>query len=155
MGVSGCGKSTVGAAIARELGGVYRDADDLHSVASVEKMRRGEPLSDADRWPWLDDVAAAMAAADTAVVMGCSALKRVYRDRLRRGGPVTFVHLHGERALIEARMQARDRHFMPASLLDSQFADLEPLTADETGLVVDIAQPLDVVIAQVLAALRP
>jgi len=151
MGVAGCGKSSVGAALALRLGIPYRDGDDLHPAPNVEKMRLGVPLTDDDRWPWLDRVAGALAA-DAPVIIGCSALKRAYRDRIRAGagGPVRFVHLHGSRDLVAARMTARRGHYMPLSLLDSQFAALEPPDAAE-ALRVDIDQPLDALVACIVA----
>lgn len=151
MGVSGCGKSSVGAAVSALTGVPYVDGDDLHPAENVEKMRAGIPLTDADRWPWLDRVAAALQ--DRApVLVGCSALKRAYRDRIRAGagGPVRFVHLSGSRDLIAARMARRKGHYMPPSLLDSQFAALEPPGPDE-ALTVDIAQSTED-LAQVIAA---
>ena len=153
MGVSGCGKSSVGAALASRLGIAYRDGDDLHPASNVEKMRQGTSLTDADRWPWLDAVAERLAR-EAPVILGCSALKRVYRDRIRAGagGPVTFLHLAGSRELIAARMAARRGHYMPTSLLDSQFATLEPPGADE-AITVDIDQPLPDLVATVLQRL--
>jgi gluconokinase len=147
MGVSGCGKSSVGEGLAAALNIPWQDGDDLHPPASVEKMRAGVALTDEDRWPWLDRVSAVLA--DRApVIVGCSALRRAYRDRIRAGagGPVTFVHLAGSRDLIAARLAARRGHYMPASLLDSQFAALEPPGPDE-ALTVSIDQPLPVLIA--------
>jgi gluconokinase len=146
MGVSGCGKSSVGEGLSARLGLPYRDGDDLHPAANVEKMRTGIPLTDADRWPWLDRVAGVLAR-DAPVIVGCSALRRAYRDRLRAGagGPVHFVHLSGSRDLIAARMTGRKGHYMPASLLDSQFAALEPPGPDE-ALTIDIDQPLPALI---------
>ena len=153
MGVAGCGKSSVGAVLALAIGLPYRDADDLHPAANIEKMRLGEPLTDADRWPWLQRVALALT--DSGIV-GCSALKRSYRDLIRThaGGPVTFVHLSGSRDVIEARMRGRKGHFMPPALLDSQFAALEPPGADEAAVVVDIDQPLAVLVAEIVMKLR-
>ena len=149
MGVAGCGKSSVGAALSAALDVPYVDGDDLHPAANVEKMRRGEPLTDADRWPWLDRVADCLHA-KAPVIIGCSALKRAYRDRIRDGaqGKVGFVHLSGTRAVIEARMAARQGHYMPLSLLDSQFAALEPPAPDE-ATTVDIDQPLPRIVAQI------
>ena len=151
MGVAGCGKTSVGLALAERLGIPYRDGDDLHPATNVEMMRQGQPLTDADRWPWLDRVASLLAT-EAPVIIGCSALKRVYRDRIRggAGGPVRFVHLDGSRALIAARMTARQGHYMPLSLLDSQFAALEPPGLDE-ALRVSIDQPLGALVAQILA----
>lgn len=154
MGVSGCGKSSVGEALAAELGIPYRDGDDLHPPANVEKMRTGIALTDADRWPWLDRLAAVLAT-EAPVIVGCSALRRVYRDRLRAGagGVVRFVHLSGSRALIARRMATRTGHYMPASLLDSQFAALEPPDPGE-ALTVDIDQPIAELVATVAAQLK-
>jgi gluconokinase len=147
MGVSGCGKSSVGEGLAARLGIPYRDGDALHPPANVEKMRAGIPLTDEDRWPWLDRVARVLAT-EAPVIVGCSALRRAYRDRLRAGsgGPVRFLHLTGSREVIAARMAARSGHYMPTSLLDSQFAALEPPGPDE-ALALDIDRPLDAIIA--------
>lgn len=155
MGVAGSGKSTVGAGLSARLGIPYIDGDDLHPAENVAKMSRGEPLEDADRWPWLDRVAASLAARP-GVIVGCSALKRRYRDRIRAGagGPVTFVYLEGSRAEIEARMTARQGHFMPASMVESQFAALEPPGPDETPIVVDIARAPDEVLVAIEAGLK-
>ncbi len=155
MGVAGCGKSSVGEALALLLGVPYRDGDDLHPLANVEKMRAGIALGDADRWPWLELVGAALAA-DAPLIIGCSALRRRYRDRIRQAaaGPVVFIHLSGSRAVIEARMAARKGHFMPVSLLDSQFAALEPPEPDEDALSVDIDQPLAAIVAAIAADLE-
>lgn len=154
MGVSGCGKSTVGAALAEALHIPYRDGDDLHPAANVEKMRAGIPLTDDDRWPWLDRVAATLQA-EAPVIIGCSALRRVYRDRIRAtaGGPVRFVHLTGSRDVIAARMAGRSGHYMPPSLLDSQFATLEPPGPDE-AISIDIDQSLTRLISQILPQLK-
>ena len=155
MGVSGCGKSSVGEGLAARLGLSYRDGDDLHPPANVDKMRVGIPLTDADRWPWLDRVAQVLAA-DAPVIVGCSALRRAYRDRLRAGagGPVRFIHLAGSREVIAGRMAARTGHYMPTSLLDSQFAALEPPGPDE-ALALDIDQPLEAIITAAAEGLTP
>lgn len=155
MGVSGCGKSSVGAGLSQRLGIPYRDGDDLHPAANVEKMRAGHPLTDDDRWPWLDRVAAVLAA-DAPVIIGCSALRRAYRDRLRAGagGPVQFVHLAGSRELLAKRMSARTGHYMPLSLLDTQLAALEPPSPDE-ALTIDIDQTLDAIITAAAKGIRP
>jgi len=142
MGVSGCGKSTVAGILAGRLGWDLEEGDDLHPPANVEKMRAGEPLTDRDRWPWLDTAAAWITDHTNAGVPGiitCSALKRTYRDRLR-GGNVIFVHLAGTRDTIERRIRARMDHYMTAALLDSQIATLEPPGPDETTLIVDIGR---------------
>jgi gluconokinase len=157
MGVSGCGKSSVGAALAARLAGAYVDGDDLHPLANVAKMSAGIPLTDADRWPWLDRVGARLALADDTALIGCSALKRVYRDRIRSlvCAPVSFIHLDGTKETILRRLEARRDHFMPSALLErSQFAALEPPGADEQAITVNIDQPLDMVVAAVIAALE-
>jgi gluconokinase len=153
MGVSGCGKSSVGAGLAARLGLNYRDGDDLHPPENVAKMRAGMPLTDADRWPWLDRVGQVLLA-EAPVIVGCSALKRAYRDRIRTaaGGPVTFVHLAGSQEVIAARMALRQGHYMPLSLLDSQFAALEPPAAEE-AITVSIDQPLEALVADILRQL--
>lgn len=154
MGVAGCGKSSVGAALAARLGALYLDGDDLHSPANIEKMSRGIPLRDEDRWPWLTQVGRALAAPQGPRIIGCSALKQAYRAHIAReaGGPVTFIYLAGAPDTIRARMNARQGHFMPSELLASQFAALEPPGPDENAISVDIDQPLgaivDVIVAQ-------
>ena len=154
MGVAGCGKSTVGAAVAERIEALYLDGDDLHPEANIAKMSRGEPLTDDDRAPWLDEVGRSLQHIDGITLIGCSALKRLYRDRIRTaaGTPVAFLHLAGTRAVIAERMARREGHFMPLSLLDSQFAALEPLQNDETGLTVDIDRPFDDLVAAIAAA---
>ncbi|SDJ93244.1 gluconokinase [Streptomyces indicus] len=156
MGVTGTGKSTVGQLLAEELGVPYAEADEFHSPANIEKMRSGTPLTDEDRWPWLDAIGAwAASRAGRGGVVSCSALKRVYRDRLRAAAPdLVLVHLTGSRELITERQSAREGHFMPASLIDSQFATLEELGADEAGVVVDVTPAPEEVAAQALAGLR-
>ena len=138
MGVSGCGKSTVAAALASEDGLTFVDADALHPAANVAKMAAGIPLVDEDRWPWLDLVGEALAD-QRADVIACSALRRAYRDRIRSHVPtVFFAHLQGSRELIADRLDARSHEFMPTGLLASQFAALEPLERDEGGLIVPV-----------------
>lgn len=153
MGVSGSGKSSVGEALAARLGVPYRDGDDLHPPGNVAKMAAGVPLQDSDRWPWLDLVAGVLRE-EAPVIVGCSALKRAYRDRLRHGAgwPVRFVHLAGAREVIAARMGLRTGHFMPSTLLDSQFAALEP-PGPEEALVVDIDQSFEALVAEILSRL--
>jgi gluconokinase len=129
MGVSGSGKSTVGAALAESLGWPMLDADDLHPAENVAKMAAGIALTDDDRWPWLDRIVVEvrrLAASAGNVVVACSALKQIYRDRLVQAGDVRFVHLRGTPATIAARLAARRHRYMPATLLDSQIATLEP-----------------------------
>ena len=150
MGVSGCGKTAVGSRLAQEFGARFVDADDLHPTENVEKMRAGIALDDADRAPWLALLNSRLREATTAgepVVLACSALRQRYRDTLAAGVPgLRFVHLTGSRELIAARLAARQHRYMPAGLLASQFAALEP-PAD--AVVVDVAGPLDEVVADV------
>ena len=149
MGVAGAGKSSVGLAVAERLGAVYFDGDDLHPQSNIDKMAAGQPLEDSDRLPWLDKVGLALAQANGPTLIGCSALKRSYRDRIRVACPhMQSVHLFGTRSVIEARMSARSGHFMPVSLLDSQFATLEGLQPDEAGIAVDITQDFDAVVRE-------
>src|SRR5688572_29150053 len=137
MGVSGSGKTTVGVTLAQRLGLPFADADDFHSPQNTAKMAAGIPLTDEDRTPWLRSVAGWLAEhADSGGVVSCSALRRAYRDVLRGDRPGTvFIHLHGEREVLAARLTARPGHFMPATLLDSQIDTLEPLAPDEAGQV--------------------
>ncbi|KAB1150543.1 gluconokinase [Streptomyces luteolifulvus] len=141
MGVTGTGKSTIGPLLAARLGVPYAEGDDFHPRANIAKMSAGTPLDDADRWPWLDAIGAwARKRTGLGGVVSCSALKRSYRDRLAATAPgITFLHLTGERSLIEDRMAHRRGHFMPRSLLDSQFATLQPLGADEPGVAVVVS----------------
>jgi carbohydrate kinase (thermoresistant glucokinase family) len=153
MGVSGSGKSTIAREVQQELGWDYAEGDDFHPAANVAKMREGTPLTDADRWGWLESLAAWTTERDTRgepTIMACSALRRAYRDVLRRGGAGTFfVHSTGDKHLILQRMNARE-HFMPPTLLESQLDTLEPLQPDEDGMDVDPALPVDVIAGQVL-----
>lgn len=152
MGVSGSGKSTVGAALARRWHVPFVDADTLHPPANIAKMTAGEPLTDDDRRPWLERVGEWLAGHRDGGVVSCSALKRKYRDQLRARCPQTeFLHLAGSPELIGSRLAARTGHFMPAALLRSQFETLEPLAADEPGCTVDIDQDVDAIIDIFLA----
>ena len=154
MGVCGCGKSTVGRALAKDLSWAFLDADDLHPPSNVEKMASGNPLTDEDRWPWYDRIAAELrqrVASGRHVVLACSALKQAYRDRLARAGDLRVVYLKGDAAAIEPRLVSRKGHFMPASLLASQFATLEE-PAD--AIVVDLTQPIAAQVATIARALR-
>lgn len=158
MGVSGSGKTTVAHALVDRLGWAFAEGDDLHPPANVAKMRSGQPLTDADRQPWLERVAARIgqheAAGENAVV-SCSALRRAYRDVLREGHPsVIFVHIDVPTDLLRERLAARADHYMPATLLDSQLADLERLAPDEEGIVAPGVRATVDVTAFVLNELR-
>lgn len=152
MGVSGTGKSTVGRALADELGLPFVEGDDLHPAANVAKMSAGVPLTDEDRAPWLDVIATHLA---DPVVVACSALKRAYRDRLRRVAPdLALVYLHGSRELLATRMAGRDGHFMPTTLLDSQLATLEEPTPEEDAIPADVVLRPDEIVELVAHRLR-
>lgn len=154
MGVAGSGKTTIGEDLAERLGVEYAEADTFHSKANIAKMSAGHPLTDEDRRPWLQAIADWIREhQQTGGVVSSSALKRRYRDVLRTGGDVWFLHLNGPAALIADRMRHRAGHFMPVSLLDSQLGDLEPLESDERGVVVDIAQPPADIVRAALDAL--
>jgi len=156
MGVSSCGKTTVAKALAQRTGAAFIEADALHGAENITKMERGEALNDEDRWPWLKRVADAMNAADEPVFVSCSALRRSYRDFLQEHSvkPLGFIHLHANSAVIRERMAMREGHFMPISLLDSQLALLEPLEANESGVVVDIAKTVEQVVDDALQFVR-
>ncbi len=158
MGVSGCGKSTVGEALAATLALHYVEGDDLHPPDNVARMAAGIALTDADRHGWLQAVADQLAHAKAqarGVVVSCSALKRSYRDLLRVGAPdLRLVHLHGTPALLQARLAARQHRYMPASLLQSQLDTLEPPAADEHALTLDIVHPSDQLTRQAAAWLK-
>jgi gluconokinase len=151
MGVSGSGKSTVGAALAQRLRVPFADADDFHPAANIAKMSAGHALNDDDRGPWLDAIGEWLAAHPDGGVMSCSALKHAYRDQLRRHCPdVEFLHLAGTPEVIGRRQASRPGHFMPPSLMASQFATLEPLTADEHGVDIDVDQDIDSIVVNYL-----
>ena len=158
MGVSGSGKSTIGALLAERLGWPFADADGFHPPENVAKMAAGIPLTDADRWPWLDAIAAHIGAARQAgqpVVVACSALRRAYRERLRAGhGDLVFLHLSGAPEVIAARQAARQGHFMPPSLMASQFATLEDTVAEPDAVTVSVKASPDEVVEAALAHLR-
>jgi gluconokinase len=143
FGVSGAGKTTVGELLAREVGWRFIEADDFHPAANIEKMRSGHPLTDEDRWPWLDclreQIEQLLSAGKTAV-LACSALKRAYRDRLRVGDELKFVFLRGDYALVEKQLRSRRGHFMNVALLQSQFDDLEEPQPDENVLTIQLGR---------------
>ncbi|MUL65217.1 gluconate kinase [Mycobacterium sp. CBMA 234] len=152
MGVSGSGKSTVGAALAQRLRVPFADADDFHPPANIAKMSAGHPLNDDDRRPWLEAVGQWLGEHYDGGVMSCSALKYQYRVQLRGHCPdVRFLHLNGTPEVIGARQASRPGHFMPASLLASQFETLEPLRADEAGVVIDVGQSIDSIVEEYLS----
>ena len=157
MGVSGCGKTTVARIVAERLRWAFEEGDALHPPANVAKMQAGHPLDDDDRAPWLAKVADWVDArldAGACGVITCSALKHTYRDLIdRRGSGIEFVYLHGSRELIASRLAGRQGHFMPASLLDTQFATLEEPGADEPVLRVEIGAAPDVIAADIVDAL--
>lgn len=157
MGVAGSGKTVVGEGLRNALEWEFAEGDDFHPEANIEKMRGGAPLTDADRKPWLEALRAWTEERDregTSTVVACSALKHAYRDILRKADPdAYFVHLHGDFDLLMTRMHDRD-HFMPESLLRSQFDTLEMLGADESGVLVDVTPPVEEVIARALVAVR-
>ena len=157
MGVSATGKTTVGRGIAEELGCDFIEGDELHPSANIKKMSQGIPLTDEDRWPWLQAIAEMVAVRNhegKSTVVTCSALKRAYRDVLRDAAPTLFVHLEAPFAVLEKRMSQRTKHFMPTALLQSQFDTLEPLADDEAGVVLDVSVPLDEVIEEAVNAVR-
>jgi gluconokinase len=152
MGVSGSGKSTVGAALAQRLRIPFADADDFHPPANIAKMTAGHPLDDDDRYPWLETIGEWLAEHPGGGVMSCSALKRKYRDQLRRHcADVRFLYLHGTPDVIARRQASRPGHFMPATLLASQFDTLEPLDADEHGISIDVDQSIDSIVDSYVA----
>ena len=158
MGVSGCGKSTVGQRLAQRIGVPFLEGDSLHPPRNVALMAAGTPLTDEDRAGWLDTIATRLSSLgpEEGLVVSCSALKRAYRDRLRLATPdLRFVHLHGDRALLAERLQARRHDYMPPTLLDSQLRTLEIPTSDEAVLTLDIAQPLEQLVAHIEHHLQP
>ncbi len=159
MGVTGCGKSTVGAALAERLGWRFLDADDFHPPANVAKMAAGTPLADEDRWPWLDRLASELRTVEGAggnVVLACSALKEAYRSRIGAAGDVRFVHLAGDQATIASRLAGRKHRYMPASLLASQFAALErPANAVEVDVRLPVERQVDHICTALAVAHQP
>lgn len=154
MGVSGSGKTTIAQALESKLGYTYAEADEFHPQSNIDKMSQGIPLTDEDRWPWLRSIRdwmSAEAEAGRSTVVTCSALKRSYRDLLREAeGTVFFIHLDGSEDLLRERMQHRSGHFMPASLLPSQLATLQPLESDEPGLKISVEKTPDEIVSEVL-----
>jgi gluconokinase len=155
MGVAGCGKSTLGAQLAEALDAPFLEADKFHPAANIVKMTGGTPLTDDDRWPWLDALGAGAPKQGRAVI-ACSALRRVYRERLAQaaGEDVFFIHLAGTKDIIGNRMKSRAGHFMPPTLLDSQFNTLEALAPEEPHLTLDIIAPPDILLAAALKAVK-
>ncbi|MEO5709481.1 MAG: gluconokinase [Nocardioidaceae bacterium] len=157
MGVSATGKTTVGEGLAEELGCEFVEGDELHPSANIKKMSDGIPLTDEDRWPWLQAIAELVAVRDhegTSTVVTCSALKKSYRDVLRDAAPTFFVHLEAPFEVLQERMSHRTKHFMPTTLLQSQFDTLEPLEDDEAGAAIDVSPPIDEVIEEAVNAVR-
>ena len=157
MGVSGCGKTTVASRLAQRLGWEFAEADTFHSSANVQKMQCGTPLTDADRWPWLDGIAAwidAKRREGRHCIVACSALKRAYRERLANGHQdVRFAYLRGSYETIAARMAGRSGHYMPLSLLQSQFDTLEEPGVDESALILSIDTPPDAMVEAIAKAI--
>jgi len=157
FGVSGAGKTTVGKLLARELGWSFLEADDFHPAGNIDKMRNGHPLTDKDRWPWLDclrkQIEQFLSAGENAV-LACSALKRAYRDRLRVSDEVTFVFLRGDYALVEEQLRSRHGHFMNATLLQSQFDDLEEPQTDENVLTIELGRTPEEIVERIEAKLN-
>jgi gluconokinase len=157
MGVSATGKTTVAVGLSDELDCEFIEGDELHPRANIEKMAQGIALTDEDRWPWLQAIAEMVAVKDyegVSTVVTCSALKRSYRAVLRDATPTFFVHLDAPFEVLQERMQHRTKHFMPTSLLQSQFETLEPLGDDEAGAVIDVSPPVDEVIEESVNAVR-
>ena len=157
MGVSGCGKSTVAARLAQRLGWEFAEADAFHSPANIEKMRSGTALTDEDRWPWLDAIAAWIGAARAQgrpCIVACSALKRRYRERLAAGhDDVRFVYLQGAYETVAARLASRSGHYMPLSLLQSQYDALEEPATDEKAIMVSIERPVEALVEELASTL--
>ena len=157
MGVAGCGKSTVAEAIHERLGYVYAEGDDFHPQANIDKMSAGIPLTDEDRWPWLNVINSWMVARealDENTVVSSSALKRSYREVLAKDVPTFFIHLNGSHELIQQRLSERKGHFMPPALLPSQFAILEPLVSEENGVEISIEGSVDEMVDRAIEALN-
>lgn len=157
MGVSGCGKTTVVEAVRDQLGFTVAEGDDFHPQANIDKMSAGIPLTDEDRWPWLESINKWMIECEHAgenTIISCSALKRSYREVLSKNLNVYFLHLNGPESLIRERLLQRKGHFMPPTLLPSQFATLQPLQEDEPGEVIAIEGSIDEMIQRAIAAVQ-
>ncbi len=157
FGVSGAGKTTIGKLLARELNWHFLEADDFHPAANIEKMRSGRPLTDEDRWPWLNCLRKQieqLVCAGESGVLACSALRRAYRDRLRVSDEVKFVFLRGDYALVEKQLRSRRGHFMNAALLQSQFDDLEEPQADEHAITVALERAPEEIVEEIEAKLH-
>jgi len=149
MGVSGCGKSSVGKALAQKIGALFVDGDDLHPEANRKKMSSGIPLDDSDRWPWLQSVGETLEGKEN-IVVACSALKEIYREKILSFAPETrFIHLSGSKEMLLSRLKKRSDHFMPAELLDSQLQTLEQLAPSEPGKSFEIGQPIGQVVTEI------
>ncbi len=157
FGVSGAGKTTVGKVLAKQLGWRFLEADDFHPAANIEKMRKDHPLTDEDRWPWLDclrkQIERSLSAGENAV-LACSALKRAYRDRLRVSDEVKLVFLRGDYALVERQLRSRHGHFMNTALLQSQFDDLEQPQSDENVLTIELGRTPEKIVERIEAKLN-
>ena len=154
MGVSGCGKTTIGEKLAVALQATFIDADDLHPLANKDKMTNGIPLKDEDRWPWLESVGLALAAHND-IVIACSALKKSYREKLSGlAQNIQFIHLTGNRETLRERLLGRNGHFMPVELLESQLQELEPLDASELGTEIAIDQSVEIIIDECITFVR-
>ena len=154
MGVTGCGKTTIGIALAQKIGVTFIDSDGLHSESNKRKMASGTPLNDSDRAPWLRAVSETLLNHEN-VVVACSALKKSYRDTILAEAPSSiFIHLSGSKELISGRLRERSHHFMPIELLDSQFQTLENLSETENGKSIDISKPIDDIVLEIIAWIK-
>ena len=156
FGVSGAGKTTIGKLLATDVGWQFLEADDFHPAANIQKMRSGQPLTDKDRWPWLESLRKQIERllfSEENAVLACSALKHTYRDRLRVSDEIKFVFLHGEYALVEKQLRSRHGHFMNPALLQSQFDDLEEPRQDENVVTVELGRTPQEIVKEIKAKL--